>query len=188
MNLADYIGDHPVIAALRDKKEIGLALASKASAVFLLGGSLFDLSDNVKTLQRAGKIVFVHLDLIGGLNKDHSAVHIVANHIQPNGILTTKNALIPTIQKLGMLAGQRCFLLDTQSYYMTVKSARSSKPDFVELMPGIIPDVIAQFCEDTSCPAIAGGFVSSVKNVERALAAGAIGASSSRTTLWNYTR
>jgi glycerol uptake operon antiterminator len=54
----------------------------------------------------------------------------------------------------------------------------------VELMPGVIPDVIRRFSEAVNIPVIAGGLVTERRQVIDALSAGAIGVSTGSAPLW----
>lgn len=183
--LLSALGRQPIIAAARSRKDAVAAARSRASVVFLLGGGMAAVAEHIALLrsEAADKLLFVHLDLVEGLAKDAKAVHFLAQYARPDGMLTTKHALIRPIQSEGLLAGQRCFMLDSQSYDIAVKSVAANRPDLVELMPGIMPRVIARFCEETRVPVIAGGLIETREDVEQALTAGAVGISSSRTAL-----
>ena len=54
----------------------------------------------------------------------------------------------------------------------------------IELMPGIIPDVIRRFTQAVDIPVIAGGLITERKQIIDALSAGAIGVSTGSAALW----
>jgi glycerol uptake operon antiterminator len=54
----------------------------------------------------------------------------------------------------------------------------------VELMPGIIPEVLRRFTAEVDVPVIAGGLVTDRRQVIDALSAGAVGVSTGCQTLW----
>ena len=61
---------------------------------FILGGDIISAPRMVKELKEAGKSVFVHIDMIGGMGTDKSAVKYVARAWRPEGIIThTKKTL-----------------------------------------------------------------------------------------------
>lgn len=183
--MLDALKEQPVIAALRSWKDVERVARSQAGVVFMLGGEIGDVKRNITMLRKQApdKIIFVHLDLVEGLGKDAKAVRFLAEFARPDGMLTTKNALIKPIKSHGMLAGQRCFMLDSQSYDMSVKSVAANKPHLVELMPGNMPRVISRFSADAKVPVIAGGFIETAGDVRAALEAGAVGISSSKAHL-----
>jgi glycerol uptake operon antiterminator len=67
---------------------------------------------------------------------------------------------------------------------MTIKSIKSIRPDMIEIMPGVMPNVIRRINSQLQIPVIAGGLIDSEQDVKDALSAGAVGISTSKKTLW----
>ena len=131
------------------------------------------------------KIVFVHLDLAEGIARDANGVQILSEIVRPDGVITTKNNLVRTIREYGMLAALRCFIMDGQSYQKAIQISGNVSPDFVELMPGILPpSLIESFCRETGAAVVAGGLVRSAVDANQAFSAGARGISTSDRSLW----
>ncbi len=61
-----------------------------------------------------------------------------------------------------------------------------TKPDYIEVLPGALTDVIAEVKERTGVPILAGGFIRTVDDVERALNAGATAITTSKRELWKH--
>nr|WP_245302155.1 glycerol-3-phosphate responsive antiterminator [Symbiobacterium terraclitae] len=184
--LAEALREHPVIASVRDEELLPEALASRCRAVFLLSTSIGRLSAVGDAVAEAGKLLFVHLDFIGGLGRDEEALEYLAEKARPAGLITTRTGLVQTARRLGLTPLQRLFLLDSQSLTTGIEAARSSRAEVVEVLPGIIPRAVAAI--RTQLPntlIIAGGLVRSPREVGRALQAGASGVSTSSTALWN---
>ena len=59
----------------------------------------------------------------------------------------------------------------------------SAKPDFVEIMPGVIEKVIKKFASD-KIPVIAGGLLETKGEVTAALKSGALAVSTGKKELW----
>jgi len=128
--------------------------------------------------------VFLHMDLIDGLASGAKALDYVKKRISPSGIISTKSALVKYAREMGMFSIQRFFMVDSASFDQSVKAAKKTKPSMIELMPGIIPDVISRFTDAVDVPVIAGGLIDSRKQVISALGAGAIGISTGESRLW----
>jgi glycerol uptake operon antiterminator len=79
---------------------------------------------------------------------------------------------------------QRFFLIDHQSFEMAVRTVQSAKPDLVELMPAVMPQVIRRFLAAVAAPVIAGGLIASKEDILEILRAGALGASTGDPALW----
>lgn len=181
---AGAIYQSPIIAAIRDPKELSKALACPQPVVFLLTGDITNVVDLVRSVRKAGKEVFVHFDLVTGLGKDNHALAWLASTAEPTGIITTRNSLVNHARSLGLVTVQRTFMLDSQSLQITVEQSRKAKPDFLEAMPGIAPEGIRLLAHQSLCPVIAGGLIRTKDQVEAALDAGAIAISTSAEDLW----
>ncbi len=183
--LLERLQDNPIIAAVRDDEGMKAALISEITTVFLLNSDIFNLEHLVKEIQERGKIVFVHMDFVEGLGSDSKAVDYIAERIQPDGIISTRGNLIRRAKERGLFAIQRFFLIDSQSYRTAIRQVQSGKPDMIEIMPGVMPDVIRRICKEVRIPVIAGGLVDSKRDIIEILKAGAVGASIGKIDLWN---
>jgi len=184
--LAEALREHPVIASVREEGLLEEALASRCQAVFLLSTSIGRLSAVGDAVAAAGKLLFVHLDFIGGLGRDEQALEYLAETARPLGLITTRTGLVQVARRLGLTPLQRLFLLDSQSLTTGIEAARSSRAEVVEVLPGIIPRAVAAIrAQLPNTLIIAGGLVRTPREVGRALQAGASGVSTSSTALWN---
>lgn len=179
------IEQNPVIAAARTEEDVDAALEAQVSAVFLLHCDIFNVKKLVDKVKNSSRYVFVHLDLLEGLGKDQRAVEYIAQVVRPDGIISTKTPHIKHAKEAGLFTIQRFFLLDSQSFDQTIKTAKASMPDMVEVMPAVMPPVIKKVCSLLDLPVIAGGLIESKEDIIEILKAGAIGASTGRKDLWH---
>ena len=70
------------------------------------------------------------------------------------------------------------------AYSSIEKQLRSVKPDYIEILPALMPKVIAKVCQSTSTPVIAGGLVSEKEDILALLDAGATSISSTNEKIW----
>ena len=175
---------NPIIAAVRDPARWNEAVASPAKVLFLLCGDILNVRELVASAKAAGKYPFVHLELLGGIGRDASAIEFIAREVAPAGIISTRTAQIRSAKEKGLLTVQRFFLLDSQSLDTAVETARTARPDFVELMPGIMPGLIEKLSAKIDSGIIAGGLIETKEQVMEALSAGADNVSTSRESLW----
>ena len=101
------------------------------------------------------------------------------------GIISTRGALIKRAKQIGLAAVQRGFMLDSRSLNSFEQQIAQSKPDFVEILPGLLPKVIASLKERIDIPIIAGGFIHEKEDVIAALQAGALAVSASSPKIWS---
>ena len=67
---------------------------------------------------------------------------------------------------------------------VALTSAKKIKPDAVEILPGLVPKLIAQVHEELSTPIITGGFIQTEAEVLSCIEAGALASSTSHKSLW----
>jgi len=173
-----------VIAAVRSQEDFKAALQSRVSIIFDLNPDILTLYDNVKSVHDAGKKLYIHLDLAMGIGKDKIGV-LYAAKAGVDGIISTRVNIIKLAREVGLFTVQRVFAVDSQSISTTVESLKTSKPDMVEIMPGIIPKVIKRLVSEINMPIIAGGLLEDRTEIEEAAKSGATAVSTGAKALWN---
>lgn len=176
--------DCPVIAAVKDEAGLEQALRSECEVVFLLFGTIVSVSSLVERVRRSGKLAIVHIDLVEGLASREVAVDALQALCAPDGIISTRPALIRRARHLGLLTVQRAFILDSLSLDNLPAQLNVGKPDFIEILPGIMPRVIGELAQKTRTPIIAGGLVKYKDEVMAAIRAGAAAVSTSSPSVW----
>ena len=176
--------DSPVIAAVKDDAGLRQALNSDCQVVFLLYGTILNVANLVESVHRQNKVCFVHIDLIEGLSNREIAVDVLKMFGKPDGIISTRTPQIRRAQQLGILTIQRVFLLDSMSLQSLLTTIDTHHPDYIEVLPGVIPSVIAEITAKTTIPIIAGGLIRSKQDVIQALQSGAVAVSTSRQEVW----
>lgn len=182
--LLEQLQINPVIAAVGNEEELALALTSDCRAVFLLMGDVLNIGKLTRRVQESGKLCVIHLDLIEGYSGKEIAVDAIHQETGAEGIISTRGALIRRAKQLGMAAIQRGFMLDSRSLNSFEQQIQLSKPDFVEILPGLLPKVIATLKKQVDVPIIAGGFIHEKEDVFAAISAGALAVSASSPMIW----
>jgi len=176
--------DAPIIAAVKDGAGLQQALESDCKVIFLLYGTILNIDTLVRQVQSRGKLCVAHIDLVEGLSNRDIAVDGLVKLCSPDGIISTRVPQIRRAQQLGLLAIQRTFMLDSISLQNLLAQIESHRPDFIEVLPGIIPGVIREITEKTTIPLIAGGLIRSKQDVIQALQAGVIAVSTTCRDVW----
>ena len=176
--------DSPVIAAVKDDIGLRAALASDCQVIFLLYCSIVSIDELVRQIHRAGKTCLVHIDLMDGFSNREAAVDGLVCICHPDGIISTRMPLVRRAQQLGLVGVLRAFLLDSMSITTLLQQLEGSQPDYVEVLPGILPAIIREITRKTDIPLIAGGLIRGKQDVIQALQAGVIAVSSSSPQVW----
>lgn len=131
-----------------------------------------------------GKKMIYHVDLIQGLKSDDYATEYLCQEYQPFGLISTKANVIQKAKQKGVVSIQRMFLIDSHALEKSYKLIERTKPDYIEVLPGIAPWMITEVKERLGIPIFAGGLIRTREDVEKALKAGAEGITTSDTELW----
>ncbi len=172
-----------IIASIRNEEEFKKALESKSNTIFDLNSDIMNLSSRVVASHAAGKKLFIHIDLATGIGKDKSGIQF-AKEMGVDGIISTRVNIIKNARELGLTTVQRFFIIDFHSVDTTVDFVKSSRPDTIEVMPGIATKSIRKIREMVSVPIIASGLIESHNEINKVLECGAIAISTGNQELW----
>ena len=86
--------DAPVIAAVKNDEGLEHALISDCTVVFLLYGTILNIRELVQRTKAAGKLAFIHIDLIEGMSAKDISADFIANRTEADGIISTHPNLI----------------------------------------------------------------------------------------------
>ena len=179
----DAVGNNPIIAAVKNMEDIEVSCAiEEIQVIFILFGDVCSIDRIVKRVKDAGKVAMV--DLISGLSPKEISVEYLEEHTEADGIISTKPSLIKKAKELGMYTVLRYFLLDSMAFENIRQQQHMVRPDFIEVLPGVMPRVIKRICGSVKTPIIAGGLITDKEDVMAALSAGAIAVSSTNHQVW----
>lgn len=182
--LRELLEAHPVISAVKDNGGLEKCLESDCKIVFVLFGSINDISDIVFRLKQADKIVFVHADLIDGLANREASIDFLKKTAEPDGIISTKLPLIKHAKALDMLTVMRFFVIDSRAMENIRHCDLKQYADFIEILPGLMPKIIEKITKMTKKPVIAGGMIEEKEDVVTALSSGAVAISTTNQSVW----
>lgn len=128
--------------------------------------------------------MLLHADLIDGLKNDEYAAEYLCQHVRPSGLISTRASVIQKTKQNKLIAIQRLFLIDTGALEKSYALLEKTKPDYIEVLPGVIPSMIREVMDRTGIPVIAGGLIRTEEDVRIALEAGATAITTSRRELW----
>ena len=183
-NFYEILEDNPVTAAVKDEEGLRDCLTCDSRIIFILYGDICSIADIVERVHEAGKLAFVHLDLIVGLAPKEVAVDFIRRYTKADGIISTRPVLIKRARELGLFTVLRCFLLDSRAYENLDKLVSQAMPDVIEVLPAMMPKVIRRICSSVQRPVIAGGLVSEKSDVMALLEAGVISVSTTDRDVW----
>lgn len=186
VKLAEFMArldESPCCAAITSDGRLEAALTSKASMLFILRGDGLELRPLVTRIHAAGKLVAVHLDLVDGLRPDRTAITWLA-HAGVDAVISSHGQLMPAIRREQMVAIHRLLLIRRGLLDSGLAAIARSGADIVEVLPGVILPDVRHLLPRLDVPLLAGGFIRTEAEARAALAAGAIGVTTSTESLW----
>lgn len=173
-----------ILPAARKIKDFEKLMGTSFEYVVLLDSHVASLQTLADMARAHGKKLLLHADLIGGLKNDEAAAEYLCQIIRPAGVISTRASVIQKTKQNGLIAIQRLFLLDTIALEKSYVLLERSKPDYIEVLPGVIPHMIGEVLRRAEIPVFAGGLIRTAEDVENALAAGASAVTTSKRELW----
>ena len=182
--MLEIIAEFPIIAAVKDEKELKESLMTDCKVIFILFGNICNISDIVEKIKNKDKLAIIHADLVQGLSAKTEAIDYLKLNTKADGIISTKGNLVKYAVEIGLIGILRNFIIDSMAMENVNKQVSLANPDMVEIMPGIMPEIIEKIKSELKLPLIAGGLISEKKDVIAALAAGADAVSTTKIGLW----
>lgn len=173
-----------IIPAARRISDLEEMVKYKFEYVVMLQVHLAQLMHVTSMAHTHRKKLILHADLIQGMRSDEHGAQYLCQEIKPDGIISTHSQVLEMAKKRDVLTIQRVFLLDSQSLETSLRVINSVQPDYIELLPGVIPELIKEVYEATHIPIFAGGFIRTPDHVRQALGAGAIAITTSSKNIW----
>lgn len=175
-----------VLPAIRKIEDIEKMMASNYEYIVILDLHVSRLKPIFQLAKVHNKKLIIHMDLVHGLKSDEYSTEFICQEYKPFAVISTKGNVIQKARQKGIKSIQRMFLLDTSSIEKSVALMERVQPDFIEVLPGIMPKLIRDIRKRTDREIFAGGLIDSIEEVEQAYAAGAITITTSNKTLWKY--
>ncbi|WP_208586700.1 glycerol-3-phosphate responsive antiterminator [Gracilibacillus suaedae] len=173
-----------VLPAIRKMKDFDYILNSDHELFIILETRIAQLPQIVQYAKKFNKKVFVHADLINGLKVDQYGMEFLIRQVKVDGIISTRANVISMAKKSDIVAIQRLFAIDSSAIEKNIELIEKTKPDYIEVLPGIIPSVISDIIEQTGIPVIAGGLIRKEEDIRNALKCGAVAITTSNKDLF----
>ena len=170
---------------MRVPELIARAACAPGKVVYFLFGNPERIGEMMEEVAAAGKVPMLNVDLSAGFSRDEAAISYLAHrHVQ--GIISTHIEPLRVGRDLGLFAIRRTFLLDSVALDRGLHSLEQFLPDALEVMPGMAaPRMLGRLRQTfPELPVIAGGLISTLREIEDLLQQGATSVSVSDFRLW----
>lgn len=179
-----HFANQPIIPAVRTIREFETLVGKPFRYIILLDSHVAQLQSLIKLARENKKKLILHADLVAGLKPNEAGAQFLCQVVKPDGIISTHSPVVQIAKKHGVLAIQRIFLLDSHSLETSYRVIANSQPDYIEVLPGVLPSVIREIEQRTNLPILAGGFIRTREDIESVFQAGGTAVTTSHAELW----
>ncbi len=171
----------------RAAAEERMTALSHASMVILQAEELVDLPNCLAPFSRPElshiKVV-MHLDLLRGLARDEAGLRFLSGLHRIDAVITVHHHLVHAARKLGLHAIVRLFIQDGRAVKRGLAVVEKSRPNAIELMPGIAAAEVSGDFAKLPIPRFAGGLIHNMAVLDAIIDTGYKGVSTSNELLW----
>jgi glycerol uptake operon antiterminator len=175
-----------VLPAIRKIENLEKMMSSNYEYLVIMEMHISRLKPIFRLAEANNKKLIVHMDMIYGLKNDEFSTEYICQEFKPFGIISTRGSVIMKARQKGVKSIQRLFLLDSSSIEKSIGITERTQPDYIEVLPGIIPKIIKDVRNRTDREVFAGGLIDSIEEVEQAYNAGATSITTSNEELWKH--
>ncbi len=173
-----------IIPAVKTVKGFEEFLKTDFEICVLMNLHLSMLKRLVEKAHSVGKKCLLHIDLINGITSDEYGAEYAIQHINVDGLVSTKTSVIRIAKKKKVLAIYRVFLIDNHSLSRSLDRVAELKPDYVEVLPALAYKVIPKIKAKISVPIVGGGLISNRSDIKDCIDAGMVAVTTSDSELW----
>ena len=182
-NFRDVLEENPIVAAIKDEKDLEAALKSDIKVIFVLFGNILNIKSISEKISSSQKIGIIHADLVEGLSSNEFALKYLKKNTDFKGIISIKPQVLRCAKKLGFIVIQRVFMIDSLSKE-NMKNHLVKECDAIEILPGLLFKIIKEISSTLDKPLIAGGLISEKEDVVETLKSGATCISTTKKDIW----
>ena len=171
-----------ILPAAKSMKQFEAIIEGPYTYGVMLETHIAQLQSVMDEARRYDKKILLHADLVQGLKNDEYAAEYLCQHIRPAGLISTRASVIQIRRTRRHHSHSACV---SAGYPCTGEDLLLAKtqPDYIEVLLGVIPHIIAEVSVRTGIPIIAGGLIRSPEEVELALGVGATAVTTSNAEL-----
>lgn len=183
MDSFKLLEENPIIAAVKNKGELEIAINSEVQVIFVLFGDILEIKEISEKIDSSNKVGIIHIDLVEGITGREAGIKYLKAATKFKGVISTKPQVVKYAKAYGLLGIQRVFIFDTLSLN-NAKKHLGAECDAIEVLPGVIPKVIEKLAERANKPIVAGGLIETKEEVITALKSGATCVSTTMKEIW----
>ena len=173
-----------ILPVISDWKTFEAFLKGSYTWCILMDFHMNFMEDLVKQLHEHNKKGIVHMDLIHGIANDQYGTRYMCQKVHADGIISTKPKAIEAAKSNQCISILRIFMIDSRSFMRSVHMASALQPDYIEVLPALLPGIVKKLHAYCDIPVIGGGMIENQEDIAKCLSGGMQAVSTSHRELW----
>ena len=178
---------YKVIPVVENRVQFAQVLEhSRCRAILLLHCNLFDFVTLMDAAWEREYTVFVNVDHMDGIYPDAAGLSYLMTHLHITGIVSNHPKVLSLGKSCGLETIQRIFAVDSTGLETAVEAVDTQYVDLLDISPAlVIPSLPADLLRWLPLPFIGSGLISSARQAEAVVRAGASAVTVMRPELWS---
>lgn len=173
-----------ILPVISDWKTFEDFLRSENTWCILMDFHINFMLELLQKLHEQGKKGIVHMDLIHGVSNDQFGTQYMCQKVHADGIISTRPKVIEAAKANHCISILRAFMLDSRSFQRSVQMGEMLQPDYIEVLPAILPNIVGKLHAHCDIPIIGGGLIQDKQDIVQCLQGGMVAVSTSCKALW----
>lgn len=177
---------YKVIPVVENRVQFAQVLEHSRSKVILLRHcNVFDFITLMDVAWQREYTVFVNVDHMDGIYPDAAGLSYLTTHLHITGIVSNHPKILSLGKSCGLETIQRIFAVDSTGLESAVEAVDTRCVDLLDISPAlVIPSLPIDLLRWLPLPFIGSGLISSARQVEAVIRAGASAVTVMRPELW----
>ncbi len=185
-SLVEALSRNKVIPVVENRTQLLTALTMPGHAViFIRHCDLFDLKPLCQQAVHQGYALYVNVDHINGIHPDAAGLQYLSEHFHITGIISANLKVLTAGKTLGLQTILQIFAADSTGLSSAIEMINPTAVDFFNVSPAlVVPSIAEALTTLLPRPFIASGLISTKRQIQAALQAGALGVVVMQPELW----
>lgn len=185
--ILEYLETNPIIPCTNNFDDILVPKFEKINVVLLYDLNIISLMKIAKKNMDEKKQIILNVDTIEGISTDKNGLNFIKEYLKIDTIASSSPKIINYGKKLKFTIMQTLFMFDTKSLKKGIELVKQSKPDFIDIRPGISFLKIEKIIKNNipNIPIICSGLIQHEKDLRSILGKNAKAVTTSNQKLWN---